>query len=178
MKQTQNKDKNSQTIRYDYLNTRWFKYDRDKLWLVYTQIVPVIFEPPCNNNVIKMLITLGLSVMFCLLKITNWICRSGVFRGWTIFEGRLTWNREKSRIFRVGTRRKWRGLKTPPPSISTKALITQITSFSAQEGESWEYFPGVKILRRKAEAPNIYVMPSLLRGAIPPLPLSTARLYV
>jgi hypothetical protein len=28
-------------------STRWFKYDRDKLWLVYTQIVPVIFEPPC-----------------------------------------------------------------------------------------------------------------------------------
>jgi hypothetical protein len=28
-------------------NTRWFKYDRDKLWLVYTQILPVIFEPPC-----------------------------------------------------------------------------------------------------------------------------------
>jgi hypothetical protein len=28
-------------------NTRRFKYDRDKLWLVYTQIVPVIFEPPC-----------------------------------------------------------------------------------------------------------------------------------
>jgi hypothetical protein len=27
--------------------TRWFKYDRDKPWLVYTQIVPVIFEPPC-----------------------------------------------------------------------------------------------------------------------------------
>ena len=27
--------------------TRWFKYDRDKLWLVYTQIVPVIFEQPC-----------------------------------------------------------------------------------------------------------------------------------
>jgi hypothetical protein len=27
--------------------TRWFKYDWDKLWLVYTQIVPVIFEPPC-----------------------------------------------------------------------------------------------------------------------------------
>jgi hypothetical protein len=26
--------------------TRWFKYDREKLWLVYTQIVPVIFEPP------------------------------------------------------------------------------------------------------------------------------------
>ena len=30
------------------LNTRWFKYDRDKLWLVYTQSVPVIFEPPCT----------------------------------------------------------------------------------------------------------------------------------
>jgi hypothetical protein len=27
--------------------TRWFKYDRDKLWLLYTQIVPVIFEPQC-----------------------------------------------------------------------------------------------------------------------------------
>jgi hypothetical protein len=42
--------------------TRWFKYDRDKLWLVYTQIVPVIFEPPCikeakrltyNNKIIN-----------------------------------------------------------------------------------------------------------------------------
>jgi hypothetical protein len=30
-----------------FYGTRWFKYDRDKLWLVYTQIVPVIFEPPC-----------------------------------------------------------------------------------------------------------------------------------
>jgi hypothetical protein len=35
-------------------NTRWFKYDRDKLWLVYTQIVPVIFEPPCSNKLILM----------------------------------------------------------------------------------------------------------------------------
>jgi hypothetical protein len=31
------------------INTRWFKYDRDKLWLVYTQSVPVIFEPPCRT---------------------------------------------------------------------------------------------------------------------------------
>ena len=31
-----------------YSNTRWFKYDRDKLWLIYIQIVPVIFEPPCR----------------------------------------------------------------------------------------------------------------------------------
>jgi hypothetical protein len=30
--------------------TRWFRYDRDKLWLVYTQSVPVIFEPPCIIN--------------------------------------------------------------------------------------------------------------------------------
>ena len=28
--------------------TRWFKYDRDCNRLVYTQIVPVIFEPPCT----------------------------------------------------------------------------------------------------------------------------------
>jgi hypothetical protein len=32
-------------------STRWFKYDQDKLWLVFTQIVPVIFEPPCTNAV-------------------------------------------------------------------------------------------------------------------------------
>jgi hypothetical protein len=31
-----------------FVYTRWFKCDRDKLWLVYTQIVLVIFEPPCN----------------------------------------------------------------------------------------------------------------------------------
>jgi hypothetical protein len=29
------------------LYKRWFKYDQDKLWLVYIQIVPVIFQPPC-----------------------------------------------------------------------------------------------------------------------------------
>jgi hypothetical protein len=29
-------------------HTRWFKYDRDKLWLVYTQLDPVIFKPPCT----------------------------------------------------------------------------------------------------------------------------------
>jgi hypothetical protein len=38
----------TQLIFKDY--TRWFKYDRDKLWLVYTQIVPVIYEPPFNYN--------------------------------------------------------------------------------------------------------------------------------
>jgi hypothetical protein len=35
------------THTHTHTHTRWFKYDRDKLWLVYTQIVPVIFEPPC-----------------------------------------------------------------------------------------------------------------------------------
>jgi hypothetical protein len=30
------------------------QYDRDKLWLVYTQSVPVIFEPPCTYNVTLM----------------------------------------------------------------------------------------------------------------------------
>jgi hypothetical protein len=35
-------------IEYVQASTRWFKYDRGKLWLVYTQIVPVIFEPPCT----------------------------------------------------------------------------------------------------------------------------------
>jgi hypothetical protein len=37
--------------------TRWFKYDRDKLWLVYTQIDPVIFEPPCILWCNKLLLT-------------------------------------------------------------------------------------------------------------------------
>ena len=34
---------------YIFYVTRWFKYDRDKLRLVYTQLVPVIFEPPCTS---------------------------------------------------------------------------------------------------------------------------------
>jgi hypothetical protein len=35
----------------DQVSTRWFKHDRDKLWLVYTQSVPVIFEPPCMYDI-------------------------------------------------------------------------------------------------------------------------------
>jgi hypothetical protein len=31
----------------EWSNTGWFKYDWNKLWLVYIQIVPVISEPPC-----------------------------------------------------------------------------------------------------------------------------------
>jgi hypothetical protein len=38
-----------QSEKFVVVITRWFKYDRDKLWLVYTQSVPVIFEPPCIN---------------------------------------------------------------------------------------------------------------------------------
>ena len=45
------------------LSTRWFKYDRDKLWPVYTQSVPVIFEPPC------MLRRTGVALM-CLLHVS------------------------------------------------------------------------------------------------------------
>jgi hypothetical protein len=39
--------------------TRWFKYDWDKLWLVYTQSVPVIFESPCTNKSTKVLSVAG-----------------------------------------------------------------------------------------------------------------------
>jgi hypothetical protein len=45
-------------------NTRWFKYDRDKLWLVYTQIVPVIFEPPCTYQKLTAPASLQLTSLF------------------------------------------------------------------------------------------------------------------
>jgi hypothetical protein len=47
----------------NFIHTRWFKYDRDKLWLVYTQIVPVIFEPPCINNLLARIRGLELKAM-------------------------------------------------------------------------------------------------------------------
>jgi hypothetical protein len=47
--------------------TRWFKYDRDNLWLVYTKIVPVIFEPPCTCNY-DMQLSLLLSKVSLILK--------------------------------------------------------------------------------------------------------------
>jgi hypothetical protein len=37
-----------QTWRYFSHSGLVIQYDRDKLWLVYTQSVPVIFEPPCT----------------------------------------------------------------------------------------------------------------------------------
>jgi hypothetical protein len=43
--------------------TRWFKYDRDKLWLVYTQIVPVISEPPCTYYPYTFFVILHTSLM-------------------------------------------------------------------------------------------------------------------
>jgi hypothetical protein len=57
-----------------FLNTRWFKYDRDKLWLVYTQIVPVIFEPPCTTcmaqtvYITNMLFPIGYNFWLCWCK--------------------------------------------------------------------------------------------------------------
>jgi hypothetical protein len=48
--------------------TRWFKYDRDKLWLVYTQIVPVIFEPPCTYTRSVTQFPVGWIQLFCALK--------------------------------------------------------------------------------------------------------------
>jgi hypothetical protein len=52
-----------------FINTRWFKYDREKLWLVYTQIVPVIFEPPCTSvNYLFILVRLALNIFLWLSK--------------------------------------------------------------------------------------------------------------
>ena len=54
------------------INTRWFKYDRDKLWLVYTQIVPVIFEPPCTINSLCLYVQLNKQTvyMYCTNRCT------------------------------------------------------------------------------------------------------------
>jgi hypothetical protein len=34
--------------------TRWFKYDRDYLCVNESQFVPVIFEPPCISDFLKL----------------------------------------------------------------------------------------------------------------------------
>jgi hypothetical protein len=73
--------------------TRWFKYDRDKLWLVYTQIVPVIFELPCTCQcVIKVCLNTactlncinGISFFFesflLFIVIYNLSCSLSIFR--------------------------------------------------------------------------------------------------
>jgi hypothetical protein len=54
------------SLRFSYISchriakvcTRWFNYDRDKLWLVYTRIVPVIFEPPYSFTLIASLLNI------------------------------------------------------------------------------------------------------------------------
>jgi hypothetical protein len=58
---------NKQNMWCCIISTRWFKYDQDKLWLVYTQSVPVIFEPPCTY----------IMVTFCSLYqlLINCFCR-------------------------------------------------------------------------------------------------------
>jgi hypothetical protein len=52
--------------------TSWFKYDRDKLWLLYTQIVAVIFEPPCTCKQCR---TTDSSPADRRLPIAAWECR-------------------------------------------------------------------------------------------------------
>jgi hypothetical protein len=58
-----------------YASTRWFKYDRDKLWLVYTQIIPVIFEPPCKLS------PLGMANIFSEIECHKYICVGGAVGG-------------------------------------------------------------------------------------------------
>jgi hypothetical protein len=58
-------------LSYSGLYTRWFKNNQDKLWLVYTQIVPVIFEPPCRRNCIILFIIQGRSKIKVRYKISR-----------------------------------------------------------------------------------------------------------
>jgi hypothetical protein len=45
--------------------TRWFKYDRDKLWLISTQSVPIIFEPPCIYVYVYIYMYIYISYISC-----------------------------------------------------------------------------------------------------------------
>jgi len=58
--------------------TRWFKYDRDWCHQIYTQIVPVIFEPPCITRLIPyhegVLLTSHFSHCISTHWIQVWIC--------------------------------------------------------------------------------------------------------
>ena len=57
-------------IKHGVYYTRWFKYAWDKLWLVYTQSVPVIFEPPCilcqKISPLEFLYLWRFGVMYCI----------------------------------------------------------------------------------------------------------------
>ena len=59
------------------VSTRWFKYDRDKLWLVYTQIVPVIFEPPCTLSLL-LIYTHAVCHRQLSFKTQPWYCMQAV----------------------------------------------------------------------------------------------------
>jgi hypothetical protein len=54
--------------------TRWFKYDRDKLWLIYTQSVPVIFEPPCMFEEHKVYIPFS-KFLYSTIALYNGCCQ-------------------------------------------------------------------------------------------------------
>ena len=70
-------------------HTRWFRYDRDKLWLVYTQSVPVTFEPPCTyiacvvHNRDGMYLPRGWPVNF-IFKCARCVWNKGYCRAWLI----------------------------------------------------------------------------------------------
>ena len=58
------------------INTRWFKYDRDCNRLVYTQIVPVIFEPNCRSSFFDHLIRDSTNLRTDMLRVTkSWVRR-------------------------------------------------------------------------------------------------------
>ena len=68
----------SHIIHIHSVYTRWFKYDRDKLWLVYTQIVPVIFEPPCiiNLSIFGAVAKLKKTSISCVMSVCLSVCLS------------------------------------------------------------------------------------------------------
>jgi hypothetical protein len=67
-------------MRTSDVNTRWFEYDRDKLWLVSTQIVPVIFEPPCTSRILCTFSALSVLLLLlpCIQLPRNIICISPI----------------------------------------------------------------------------------------------------
>jgi hypothetical protein len=90
------------------LNTRWFKYDRDKLWLVYTQSVPVIFELPCISRFPTLLWLTISSFQVFLSPVLKISCRRLAHKSATNRQhelrssvNSLSWN--KDRTFRAWT---------------------------------------------------------------------------
>jgi len=77
-------------INETWLCTRWFKYDRDWCRQIYTQTVPVIFEPPCSN-MHQIGFRLCLYLLWGRKKIISvkWLVESPVVCIWTLI--RSTW---------------------------------------------------------------------------------------